>query len=94
MGGGTESRLGSIDASARALAGGWTDATNDIAAYEAKLDDLAALVADVQGSTAALPARIKLPSVSMHGAIGSLNVSVAASLLLYEADRQRRRAQA
>jgi len=28
----------------------------------------------------------------MHGAIGSLNVAVAASLLLYEADRQRRRA--
>jgi hypothetical protein len=66
-----ESRLGAIDASARAVAGRWTDATNDIAAYEARLDDLAALVADVQGSTAALPARIKLPSVSMHGAIGS-----------------------
>jgi tRNA G18 (ribose-2'-O)-methylase SpoU len=30
----------------------------------------------------------------MHGAIGSLNVSVAASLLLYEADRQRRLASA
>jgi tRNA G18 (ribose-2'-O)-methylase SpoU len=28
----------------------------------------------------------------MHGAIGSLNVAVAASLLLYEADRQRRNA--
>ena len=32
--------------------------------------------------------------IPMHGAIGSLNVSVAASLLLYEADRQRRRAHA
>lgn len=30
--------------------------------------------------------------IPMHGAIGSLNVSVAASLLLYEADRQRRTA--
>jgi 23S rRNA (guanosine2251-2'-O)-methyltransferase len=30
--------------------------------------------------------------IPMHGVIGSLNVSVAASLLLYEADRQRRRA--
>ena len=32
--------------------------------------------------------------IPMHGAIGSLNVSVAASLLLYEADRQRRLAPA
>jgi len=32
--------------------------------------------------------------IPMHGAIGSLNVSVAASLLLYEADRQRRLASA
>ena len=32
-------------------------------------------------------ASVRIP---MHGAIGSLNVSVAASLLLYEADRQRR----
>ena len=31
--------------------------------------------------------RVRIP---MHGAIGSLNVAVAASLLLYEADRQRR----
>jgi 23S rRNA (guanosine2251-2'-O)-methyltransferase len=30
--------------------------------------------------------------IPMHGAIGSLNVAVAASLLLYEADRQRRNA--
>ena len=30
--------------------------------------------------------------IPMHGAIGSLNVAVAASLLLYEADRQRRAA--
>jgi 23S rRNA (guanosine2251-2'-O)-methyltransferase len=32
--------------------------------------------------------------IPMHGVIGSLNVSVAASLLLYEADRQRRGANA
>jgi 23S rRNA (guanosine2251-2'-O)-methyltransferase len=36
-------------------------------------------------------ASVRIP---MHGAIGSLNVSVAASLLLYEADRQRRLAPA
>jgi 23S rRNA (guanosine2251-2'-O)-methyltransferase len=32
--------------------------------------------------------------IPMHGQIGSLNVAVAASLLLYEADRQRRRSPA
>jgi 23S rRNA (guanosine2251-2'-O)-methyltransferase len=32
--------------------------------------------------------------IPMHGVIGSLNVSVTASLLLYEAERQRRRARA
>lgn len=66
-----EARLGAVDASARAIAGQWTDASSAIAAYEANLDQLAALVADVQGSTTALPARIKLPSVAMHGAITS-----------------------
>ena len=43
--------------------------SGDVAAYQAPLDELAALVAEVQGSAAALPARIKLPSVSMHGAV-------------------------
>ena len=35
-----------------------------VAAYQDRLDALAALVADVQGIAAALPARIKLPTVS------------------------------
>ena len=43
----------------------------DVAAYQARLDSLAALVADVQGSAAALPARIKLPTVSVRGPISS-----------------------
>jgi hypothetical protein len=43
----------------------------DVAAYQARLDSLAALVADVQGSAAALPARIKLPTVSIRGPISS-----------------------
>ena len=66
-----EARLATIGASARALADQWTDTSNDIAAYEANLDDLAALVAEVEGSTTALPARIKLPSVSVHGPVAS-----------------------
>jgi hypothetical protein len=43
----------------------------DVAAYQAQLDSLAALVAEVQGSAAALPARIKLPTVSIRGPISS-----------------------
>ncbi len=43
----------------------------DVAAYQARLDSLAALVAEVQGSAAALPARIKLPTVSIRGPISS-----------------------
>jgi len=42
----------------------------DVASYEARLDELAALVAEVQGSAAALPTRISLPSVTMRGAVG------------------------
>ena len=43
----------------------------DVAAYQARLDSLAVLVAEVQGSAAALPARIKLPTVSIRGPISS-----------------------
>lgn len=66
-----EATLVGIDARARAIDRQWTDASSDIAAYEANLDELAALVAEVQGSTSALPSRIKLPSVSIHGAVAS-----------------------
>ena len=66
-----EATLMGVDTRTRALAAQWTDASGDIAAYEANLDQLAALVAKVQGSTAALPSRIKLPSVSIHGAVAS-----------------------
>jgi len=38
-------------------------------AAQARLDELAALVAEVQGSAAALPTRISLPTVTMHGAV-------------------------
>ena len=66
-----EATLAGIDARARALADEWSATSTDVAAYEANLDELAALVDEVQGSTTALPSRIKLPSVSMHGAVAS-----------------------
>jgi hypothetical protein len=52
--------------------GGWYATTGDqVIAYEARLDALAALVADVRGTAAALPARISLPSVSVRTSVGS-----------------------
>lgn len=64
-----ESVINEADSQAGALAASYANATTDVAAYQARLDTLAALVADVQGSAAALPARIKLPTVNMHGSI-------------------------
>ncbi len=57
------------DAQARALAADYGAVGATVTDYQARLDSLATLVAEVQGSAAALPARIKLPSVSMRGAI-------------------------
>ena len=39
--------------------------------YEVRLDALAALVAETQGSMAAMPKRIKLPNVTMSGPIAA-----------------------
>lgn len=64
-----ESVINEADAQARALAADYASTATDIATYQARLDALAALVADVQGSAAALPTRIKLPAVTMHGAV-------------------------
>lgn len=56
---------------------------SDLAAYQAQLDSLSALVAKVQGSAAALSAHIKLPSVSIHGAVsgggGGVTTTTSAS---------------
>jgi hypothetical protein len=64
-----ERLLHEADAEARALAADYGAVGVTVAAYETRLDALAALVADVEGSVAALPTRIKLPSVTMRGAI-------------------------
>lgn len=65
-----ESTLLKLDAQARALANDYAAVGEDVAGYQARLDELATLVADVQGSAAALPTRISLPSVTMRGAVG------------------------
>lgn len=65
-----EAALVKIDAEARALTDNYALVGEDVAGYQARLDELAALVADVQGSVAALPTRISLPAVTMRGAVG------------------------
>jgi hypothetical protein len=55
---------------ASTLASGYTNAADQLAAYERRLDALSTLVAETQGSLAALPNRIALPVVTVHGAIG------------------------
>jgi hypothetical protein len=53
-------------------------ASSEVEAFQARLDELATLVADVEGSAAALPARIKLPTVSTQGAIASSGARTSA----------------
>jgi len=68
-----ETRLAGADAQLRALVADYGMVGEDVTAYQTRLDSLAVLVAEVQGSASALPARIKLPSVSMAGAIAGRN---------------------
>ena len=56
------------DAEIRALVATYGKVGTNVETYRARLDTLAALVAEVQGSAAALPTRIKLPTVTMRGA--------------------------
>jgi hypothetical protein len=57
------------DTGSRALAASYANTSAAVAAYQAALDDLAVLVAEVEGSAAALPSRIVLPTVKARGAI-------------------------
>jgi len=63
-----EASLLKVEAGARALAADYAAVGEDIAGYQARLDELAALVAEVQGTAAALPTRISLPSVTVRSA--------------------------
>ena len=67
----TESALMTADQQSRWLSGVYADVGNDVTAYQARLDELSALVAKVQGSAAALPSRISLPAVVTRGAIST-----------------------
>ncbi len=60
-----EAAITKANTDARALVAAYAAAGDDVAAYEARLDKLASLVADVQGSAAALPTRISLPKVTV-----------------------------
>ena len=64
-----EAALLTADEETRALAASYAAVGADVAAYQAALDNLATLVAEVEGSAAALPSRIALPTVTARGAI-------------------------
>ncbi|MEO5966348.1 MAG: hypothetical protein ABIR11_12850 [Candidatus Limnocylindrales bacterium] len=59
------------DQEARWLTDTYAAVGGDVEAYQARLDGLAALVAKVEGSAAALPTRISLPRVTTHGPIST-----------------------
>ena len=70
-----ERALVKADAEARALAADYGAVGVTVTDYQARLDALAGLVAEVEGSVAALPARIKLPNVTMRGPIAGTSRS-------------------
>ncbi len=59
------------DAQLQALGGIYARTGDAVTAYETRLDALAKLVAEVQGSAAALPSRLSLPAVSVRSSVGS-----------------------
>lgn len=66
-----EAKVAAANARISTLVSSYGTVGGDVTAFQARLDSLAALVADVQGSAAALPARIKLPTVTMRGPVAS-----------------------
>jgi hypothetical protein len=66
-----QASLAGVDAGTRGLVASYGTASTATTAYESRLDELAKLVAEVQGTAAALPARIQLPAVTTHGAVAS-----------------------
>ena len=61
-----EGRIRATEAGVRDLAAAYGDVGTDVDTLAARLDRLAALVTEVEGSAAALPARIHLPTVSVR----------------------------
>ncbi len=70
-----EAAIYKADSESRALAGFYAAAGDEVAAYEARLELLATLVADVQGSAASLPTRISLPKVTVRAPVASSHSS-------------------
>jgi hypothetical protein len=66
-----ETAIRQADLETRSLVTAYAAAGNDLAAYQARLDSLATLVADVQGSAAALPTRLSLPKVTVRTTVVS-----------------------
>lgn len=62
--------ISDADGRIRALAAQYNSMGQDMAAYQARLDQLGTLVSTIRGSAAAMSAKITLPSVSIHGSIG------------------------
>lgn len=75
-----EARVRAADAEVHALVGTYGAVGADVTAFETRLDELATLVAQVQGSAAALPNRIQLPAVtSIRSSGGSRTRSAPAT---------------
>jgi hypothetical protein len=74
-----EATLIAASSEAKALADEYAATGVVVSAYQARLDELASLVAEVQGSAAALPARISLPKVTVRGATRSTRPSTTAT---------------
>ena len=65
-----EAAIKDADARVRTMGGQYNSVSQDVAAYQAQLAGLSALVAKIQGTAAALKTTIQLPTVTMHGAVG------------------------
>jgi hypothetical protein len=66
---GLEAELAAVNARLAPLGSAYDVTGQSVSAYEARLDTLATLVAEVQGSAAGVAARISLPQVTLHGTI-------------------------
>lgn len=74
-----EATLVAAGAEAKALADEYATTGVALSGYQDRLDQLAVLVAEVQGSAAALPARISLPKVTVRGTVRSSRPSTTAT---------------
>ena len=72
-----EAQIVKANAEVGALVAIYGKVGTNVESYQTRLDSLAALVAEVQGSAAALPTRIKLPTVTMRGATAGSSRSSA-----------------